>query len=328
MKRDDQADTPVDGHGGRPKFHGAPVDADLVAVLERDIMDASPHVKWDDIAGLKEAKRLLEEAVVLPLWMPDFFQGIRRPWKGVLMFGPPGTGKTLLAKAVATECGTTFFNVSTSTLASKYRGESERLVRTLFEMARHYSPATIFIDEVDSLCSSRGGANEHEASRRIKSEVLVQMDGLNATEPEGGERRIVMVLGATNYPWELDEALRRRLEKRVYIPLPDRDARTDLFRINLQGIQLGDVDLETLADKTDGYSGADITNVCRDASMMCMRRIIRGLSPEEIKNLKRDDVEHPVTMEDFTEALSKISRSVGQGDIGKYEKWMDEFGAT
>jgi len=335
-KQEDPDERGARESGKRGSFVGGTMDdKPLVEYLERDIMSANPHIQFDSIAGLDEAKRLLKEAVVLPLYMPDYFQGIRRPWKGVLMFGPPGTGKTLLAKAVATECDTTFFNVSTSTLASKYRGESEKLVRLLFEMARHYAPATIFVDEIDALCSARGGANEHEASRRIKSEFLVQMDGMNSvtggTDRGTGEPSkppIVMVLAATNYPWELDEAMRRRLEKRIYIPLPDEAARPSLFEINLKGIEVDDIDMKALAKKTAGYSGADITNICRDASMMSMRRITAGLSLDELKNLNRESVRQPVTMDDFKDAISKISKSVGEADIQKHLKWMTEFGAV
>lgn len=250
--------------GEIPKFDGAAYDKDLVEALERDIVSRNPSIHWDDIADLEEAKKLLREAVVLPMWMPDFFKGIRRPWKGVLMVGPPGTGKTMLAKAVATECGTTFFNVSSSTLTSKYRGESEKLVRLLFEMARFYAPTTIFIDEIDSICSRRGTSDEHEASRRVKSELLIQMDGVGGALENDDPSKMVMVLAATNFPWDIDEALRRRLEKRIYIPLPTAKGRTELLKINLREVELDpDIQLEDIAEKIEGYSGADITNVCR-----------------------------------------------------------------
>ncbi|XP_037597609.1 katanin p60 ATPase-containing subunit A-like 1 isoform X2 [Cebus imitator] len=288
-----------------------------------------PAEHRDDIADLEEAKKLLREAVVLPMWMPDFFKGIRRPWKGVLMVGPPGTGKTMLAKAVATECGTTFFNVSSSTLTSKYRGESEKLVRLLFEMARFYAPTTIFIDEIDSICSRRGTSDEHEASRRVKSELLIQMDGVGGALENDDPSKMVMVLAATNFPWDIDEALRRRLEKRIYIPLPTAKGRAELLKINLREVELDpDIQLEDIAEKIEGYSGADITNVCRDASLMAMRRRINGLSPEEIRALSKEELQMPVTKGDFELALKKIAKSVSAADLEKYEKWMVEFGSA
>nr|XP_015209219.1 PREDICTED: katanin p60 ATPase-containing subunit A1 [Lepisosteus oculatus] len=310
------------------KFDGTGYDKDLVEALERDIISQNPNVKWDDIADLEEAKKLLKEAVVLPMWMPEFFKGIRRPWKGVLMVGPPGTGKTLLAKAVATECRTTFFNVSSSTLTSKYRGESEKLVRLLFEMARFYAPTTIFIDEIDSMCSRRGTSEEHEASRRVKAELLVQMDGVGGASENEDPSKMVMVLAATNFPWDIDEALRRRLEKRIYIPLPSAKGREELLKISLKELELAnDVDMAKIAEQMEGYSGADITNVCRDASLMAMRRLIEGLTPEEIRNISRDEMHMPTTMEDFETALKKVSKSVSAADLEKYEKWIAEFGS-
>ncbi|CAB1105961.1 unnamed protein product [Ectocarpus sp. CCAP 1310/34] len=343
---------------------------------ERDIVERGVSVTWDQIADLKDAKQLLQEAVVLPLWMPDYFKGIRRPWKGVLMFGPPGTGKTMLAKAVAAECKTTFFNVSASTLGSKYRGESEKMVRVLFEMARYYAPSTIFFDEIDSLAGSRGSDGEHEASRRVKTELMVQMDGVtgggggDGSSPDdqgsdeaggggggggngdgggdgdsgqggGASSKTVIVLAATNTPWSLDEALRRRvqrrLEKRIYIPLPTEVGRKELFRINLGDVEVDDdVDLDALAGLTDGYSGADVAIVCRDAAMMSVRRVMkgaleRGLSGPEIQKHimeMKDELAAAVTMEDFRSSLRKVSKSVGQADLDKYAEWMKEFGSA
>ncbi|XP_022842647.1 katanin p60 ATPase-containing subunit A1-like [Olea europaea var. sylvestris] len=322
-------DDAEDGKLKKVQYEGP--DGDLAAMLERDVLETSPGVRWDDVAGLSEAKRLLEEAVVLPLWMPEYFQGIRRPWKGVLMFGPPGTGKTLLAKAVATECGTTFFNVSSATLASKWRGESERMVRCLFDLARSHAPSTIFIDEIDSLCNARGASGEHESSRRVKSELLVQVDGVNASSTnEDGTRKIVMVLAATNFPWDIDEALRRRLEKRIYIPLPNFESRKALIKINLKTVEVApDVDIDEVARKTEGYSGDDLTNVCRDASLNGMRRKIAGKTRDEIKNMSKDEISNdPVAMCDFLEALTKVQPSVSAADIEKHEKWSAEFGSA
>ena len=317
----------------------------LIESVERDIVEGKVNVKWESIAGLNEAKHLLQEAVVLPLWMPDYFKGIRRPWKGVLMFGPPGTGKTMLAKAVASECNTTFFNVSASTLSSKWRGESEKMVRILFEMARYYAPSTIFFDEIDSLAGSRGGSGEHEASRKVKTELLVQMDGVGGdgggtdgeSGDEDGERKTVIVLAATNCPWDLDEALRRRLEKRIYIPLPETDGRKELFRINMADVEIDDdIDLDELAEKSAGYSGADVANVCRDASMMSVRRIMdaarkQGLNREEMQAMlkqQKDALHTAVSRNDFLTALSKVNKSVSDNDLKRFSEWMAEFGSA
>ena len=320
------------------KEKGLP-DVELIELIEREIVESAVDVSWDDIADLREAKQLLQEAVVLPLWMPEFFKGIRRPWKGVLMFGPPVTGKTLLAKAVAAECKTTFFNVSAATLSSKWRGESEKMVKILFDVARFLAPSTIFFDEIDALAGQRGGANEHEASRRIKTTLLAQMDGVECCKSDDDNKpQWVVVLAATNTPWDLDEAMRRRLEKRIYIPLPTFKGRVALFNINMKDIDVDtDVNLEALAEKTDGYSGADVANVCRDAAMMSVRRLMdrvraKGLSGTQMHQelvANKDHLHHSaLSYQDFLDAISKVHKSVGQSDLQRFQDWKAEFGAA
>mmetsp|Transcript_7164 Transcript_7164/g.7520 ORF Transcript_7164/g.7520 Transcript_7164/m.7520 type:complete len:454 (+) Transcript_7164:115-1476(+) len=237
------------------------------ANLSSAIVSEKPNVKWDDVAGLEMAKDALKEAVILPIRFPQFFTGKRKPWKGILLYGPPGTGKSYLAKAVATEADSTFFAVSSSDLVSKWQGESERLVKQMFEMAREAKPSIIFIDEIDSLCTARS-EGESESSRRIKTEFLVQMDGVGANQSG------VLVLGATNVPWELDPAMRRRFEKRVYIALPEVPARTSMFKLNLGTTpnDLTEEQYEMLGRRTEGYSGSDIAVVVREALMEPLRK--------------------------------------------------------
>ena len=317
-----------------PEDEGYGPDTDLIEMVERDVVDMNPNVNFDDIADLETAKRALTEAVVLPLLMPDFFVGLRRPWKGVLLYGPPGTGKTLLAKALATQGKTTFFNVSPTTFASKWKGESEKLVRILFEMARFYAPSTIFIDEVDSVGTKRTDG-ENEASKKVLAEMLVQMDGIseqNSSEKskDGKEAtpKFVMVLGATNLPWDLDDALRRRFEKRIYIPLPNKIGRKQMFNINFKGIKLEkNVNIDDLVEKTKGYSGHDIASVCREASLMNMRKILTSKDGKfDIMQAANNEtflegLEGPVSQQDILAAIKNISKSVSSKDIKKFEEW-------
>lgn len=200
--------TTTSGPGGAQAKKGTNTDDDadtkkLREGLSSAILSETPNVRWEDVAGLEAAKESLKEAVILPIKFPHLFTGKRTPWRGILLYGPPGTGKSYLAKAVATEAKSTFFSVSSSDLVSKWMGESERLVKQLFQMARENKPAIIFVDEIDSLTGTRG-EGESEASRRIKTEFLVQMNGV------GNDMNGVLILGATNIPWALDVAIKRR----------------------------------------------------------------------------------------------------------------------
>lgn len=239
------------------------VDPASARQILNDIVVRGDEVHWDDIAGLDAAKKALKEAVVYPFLRPDLFSGLREPARGMLLFGPPGTGKTMLARAVATESKSTFFSVSASTLTSKWHGESEKLVRALFGLAKTLAPSIIFVDEIDSLLSARSSGAEHEASRRSKTEFLIQWSDLqraaagreqSGKDKKEGDASRVLVLAATNMPWDIDEAARRRFVRRQYIPLPEHYVRGQQFRnlLSHQTHELSDDDIEVLVRVTEG----------------------------------------------------------------------------
>lgn len=307
-----------------PEFEYNPQMKELAAIVSRDIYQQNPNVHWDDVVQLDEAKRLLKEAVVMPVKYPSLFTGLLKPWKGILLYGPPGTGKTMLARAVATECRTTFFNISASTIVSKWRGDSEKLVRVLFDLARYHAPSTVFIDELDAIMGQRGsgGGAEHEASRRMKTELLIQMDGLMKDDS-----CLVFLLAASNLPWELDIAMLRRLEKRVHVGLPEAAAREVMLRKKLPPEHAKDLDYATIAAATEGFSGSDITLLCKECAMRPLRRVMARLESGE--DTRPDDEVRldPVTQDDVMKAL-ETTRPSAHLFADRYPKWAKEFGSV
>lgn len=303
----------------KPSTESATVnDTKLVEMINSVIVDRSPSVKWEDIAGLEKAKQALLEMVILPTKRSDLFTGLRKPARGLLLFGPPGTGKTMLAKAVASESEATFFNVSASSLTSKWVGEGEKLVRTLFMVAISRQPSVIFIDEIDSIMSTRT-TNENDSSRRLKSEFLVQFDGVTSNSSD-----LVIVIGATNKPQELDDAVLRRLVKRIYIPLPDPQARRLLLKHKLKGqaFSLPGGDLERLVQETEGYSGSDLQALCEEAAMMPIREL-----GSNILTVRADQV-RALSYGDFQKARTVIRPSLQKTKWADLEEWNREFGSN
>lgn len=294
----------------------AGIEGKLVELIKNEIQYQVDHVAWDDIAGLDHAKNTIKEIVIWPMLRPDIFTGLRGPPKGLLLFGPPGTGKTLIGKCIANQAKATFFSISASSLTSKWVGEGEKLVRALFAVARVSQPSVIFIDEIDSLLSQRN-EGEFEASRRIKTEFLVQFDGASTSSEDR-----ILVIGATNRPQEIDEAARRRLVKRLYIPLPDGSARVQIVRNLLNGQKHGitDPDLAVICERTAGYSGSDMANLCREAAVSPMRSIT------DILNIDQNDVP-PIMLIDFEKALSQVRASVSPSDLAFYLDWNRQFGS-
>jgi vacuolar protein-sorting-associated protein 4 len=326
--------------------------AKIRKALAGAVIGEKPNVHWDDIAGLHSAKQALQEAVIMPSKFPHMFVGNRKAWTGILLFGPPGTGKTYLGKAVATEAQASFFAVSSSDLVSKWLGESEKQVKELFGLGRSQRPAIIFVDEIDSLCSARSDS-ESESARRIKTEFLVQMNGI------GKDMQGLLVLAATNMPWSLDPAIRRRFEKRIYIPLPEEGARFTMFKLHLGDTpcQLSPADFRELAKLTEGYSGSDIAIVVREALMMpvrvvqdathfkkvkaqdrknpsVMKEYWQPCSPGDLEavemtwmNINGDDLlEPPVSKRHFMQSIKTTRPSVNKSDLDKYIQWTKDFG--
>ncbi|RZC40663.1 spastin [Asbolus verrucosus] len=302
--------------GKSPTLRG--VDSKLAQCILDEIVEGGLQVQWDDIIGQDTAKQALQEMVILPSLRPELFTGLRTPARGLLLFGPPGNGKTLLARAVATECRATFFSISAASLTSKYVGDGEKMVRALFAIARELQPSIIFIDEVDSLLSERSNS-EHEASRRLKTEFLVEFDGL----PSNPDSERVLVMAATNRPQELDEAALRRFPKRVYVTLPDVETRARLFQMLLakQGSSLTQQELKRLATLTEGYSASDLTALAKDAAL----GPIRELQPEQVKEMDPNAL-RSITIRDFLDSLKRIRRSVSPQSLVAYEKWSLQYG--
>lgn len=293
------------------------VEAHIIERIKSEILHSTINIDWDDVVGLDLVKKNINEIVLWPMQRPDIFKGLRGPPKGLLLFGPPGTGKTMIGKCIASQVKATFFSISASSLTSKWVGEGEKMVRALFHLSRKMQPSVIFVDEIDSLLSQRS-ENENEGSRRIKTEFLVQFDGLGTSN----EDRILLI-GATNRPQEIDEAARRRLVKRIYVPLPEAESRKRMIRNLLSDYSnvLTTENLDAIATDTDGYSGSDMFNLCREASLEPLREIsdIRAVDGDKTR---------PIDLNDFKRAMKQIRRSVSSSDLELYQKWNERFGSV
>ncbi|KAL5174322.1 putative AAA domain-containing protein [Glycine soja] len=335
-----------------PKAAEVPPDNEFEKRIRPEVILANEiDVTFSDIGALDETKESLQELVMLPLRRPDLFTGgLLKPCRGILLFGPPGTGKTMLAKAIAKEAGASFINVSMSTITSKWFGEDEKNVRALFTLAAKVSPTIIFVDEVDSMLGQRTRVGEHEAMRKIKNEFMTHWDGLLTKQ---GER--ILVLAATNRPFDLDEAIIRRFERRIMVGLPSVENREKILRTLLAKEKVdNELEFKELATMTEGYTGSDLKNLCTTAAYRPVRELIQQ---ERLKSLNKDVQEsrgqsvvgntqdaldeeeevkqerviitlRPLNMQDFKEAKNQVAASFaaeGAG-MGELKQWNDLYG--
>ncbi|KAI3864546.1 hypothetical protein MKX03_017003 [Papaver bracteatum] len=293
------------------------------------IPPADIGISFDDIGALETVKGTLKELVMLPLQRPELFSKgqLTKPCKGILLFGPPGTGKTMLAKAFAFEAGANFINISMSSIASKWFGEGEKYVKAAFSLASKIAPSVLFVDEVDSMLGRRENPGEHQAMRKMKNEFMLNWDGLRTKDKER-----VLVLAATNRPFDLDEAVIRRLPRRLMVNLPDAPNREKILRVILAKEEMApDVNLEVVANMTDGYSGSDLKNLCVTAAYCPIREILEKEKEEKgsalLENTSLPDI-RPLNMADLKFAHDQVGASVSSESRNMNEllQWNDLYG--
>lgn len=286
-------------------------DAQARSIHENILEKAGEEVRFSAIVGLENAKAFIMESLVYPSRRPDIFSGVRSPSKGILLYGPPGNGKTMLARAIANECQAKFFNISASTILSKFVGESQKMLRALFSLARLVQPSIIFFDEVDSLLSARS-QGEAENVRQVKTEFLLQFEGVASSKDEW-----VFLVGATNRPSDLDSAVLRRFEKKVLVDVPTQAAREKLIKQGMEGVQCGmkKAEIKAVAKQMEGYSSSDVMAVVREASMIPVRAL--GGS---IMNTRLMDVPG-VGKKDFLKAISQIRPCCSKEEVEELRRW-------
>eukprot|EP00375_Theileria_parva_P000701 XP_763371.1 vacuolar sorting protein 4 [Theileria parva strain Muguga] len=296
-----------------------PHDNEYFNEFESLINKNSNDIHWDDIVGHDSVKIILKESILLPMKFPNLFSSKNIiNYNCILLYGPPGTGKTHLANALSNEFKYHFLSISSSNILSKYYGESERYIRNLFNFCIMKSPCVLFIDEIDSICNTRN-SNQHEATNRIKTEFMIQ---INRLSNEGN----VLLLGSTNLPWLLDNAIIRRFEKRIYIPLPNQNNRFDLIKKLLTNVKhtLADSDLHYMSENTTNFNCYDINILVKEIVLYTLKKYNNN---ESLLNINEDDLIIPtISIEDVKEVLKDFRPSVAVDDIKLYEQWTQQYG--